>query len=111
MVVGCLGLQLSFASITVWSVTVAFMPGGEDLFSRHPSRLPSFAYCFKAFDGGFAFGAFSFCGGNDMGDLIAVSGDDDGFASLDGAKEFGKFGFGFCYCELEHEVGVSDWLI
>ena len=88
-----------------------FVASGEDLFSRHSRGPPRCAFLDESFYGGFSFGAFSFCGENDTGDLFAVSGDDDGFASLDGAKEFGKFGFGFCYCELEHEVEVSDWLI
>ncbi len=106
MVVGCLVLQLSFASITVRSITVSFVTGCEDFFSRHSRGPPRFAFLDESFDGGFSFGAFLVWCGYDVGYIFAVSRDDDGFASLDGAKEFGKSGFGFCYCELEHEVGI-----
>ena len=87
MVVDCLGLQLSFASITVRSITVAFVAGGEDLFSRHIRGLPLFAHFSKTFDDGFSFGAFLVWCRYDVGYLFAVSCDDDGLASFDGVEE------------------------
>ena len=84
---------------------MTFVSGGEDFFSSHASFSPRFALLDESFDGCFSFGAFLVGGGCDVSDLFAVSGDDDGFASFDGAKEFGEFGFGFGGLDLEHGVG------
>ncbi len=84
---------------------MTFVSGGEDFFSSHASFSPRFALLDESFDGCFSFGTLLVGGGCDVRDLFAVSGDDDGFASFDGAEEFGEFGFGICCFDLEHEVG------